>query len=116
MILETAIDRLLPMETSSLFDGYGNLMHHQLGEDATHPIARFLGRPALLLLNHIGSHAASSPLQGASALARADRSAGGQHAVRNPCYTLAGQPKKRTLGRVQSPFLGSITFNQPAGD
>src|SRR5258706_4013591 len=31
----------------------------------------------------------SSPLQGASALACADRSAGSQHAARNPYYTLA---------------------------
>jgi heavy metal translocating P-type ATPase len=51
-------------------------------------------------------HAALSPLQGASALARADRSAGGQHAVRNPCYTLARRPEKCTLGYVQLPFLG----------
>ena len=28
------------------------------------------------------------PLQGAFALARANRSAGGEHAPRNPCYTL----------------------------
>ena len=46
------------------------------------------------------------PLQGASALARADRSAGGQHAVRNPCSTLAGRLKKCTLGRVQLRNLG----------
>jgi hypothetical protein len=59
-------------------------MHHQLGEDATHPIARFLGCPALLLLLAWESHAASS--------------------------RLAGQPKKRTLGCVQSPFLGLTGF------
>src|SRR5687768_1658439 len=91
---------------SYLFGRYRSLMLHQMGEYATHPIARFASCLALLLRNHIGSHAALSPLQGASALARADRSAGGQHAVRNPCYTLARQPAKRTLGRVQSPFLG----------
>jgi hypothetical protein len=62
----------------------------------------------MLLLNHIGSHAASSPLQGASALARADRFAGSQHAARNPCSTLAEQLEKRALGHVQSPFLGSF--------
>jgi hypothetical protein len=67
---------------------------HQMGEHATHPIARFWLRPrrltiasltlaftetslsgcrALLLLNHIGSHAASSRLgrqPGKSALVR----------------------------------------------
>jgi hypothetical protein len=81
-------------------------MLHQMGEHATHPSARFSGRLALLLRLAWNGHAALSPLQGASALARADRSAGGQHAVRNPCYTLAIQPEKRALGYVQSPFLG----------
>jgi hypothetical protein len=104
--LETAIDRLLPMEMSYLFELYSSLMFHQMGEHATHPIARFSGRQALLLRLAWNGHAALSPLQGASALARADRSAGGQHAVRNPCYTLARRPEKRTLGHVQSPFLG----------
>jgi hypothetical protein len=31
-----------------------------------------------------------SPLQGALTFAKANRSAGAQHAVRNPCYTLRG--------------------------
>src|SRR2546421_405836 len=50
----------------------------------------------------------ASPLQGASALASADRSAGGQHVVRNPCYTLARGPEKCTLAPVQLPNLGSF--------
>jgi hypothetical protein len=79
---------------------------HQIGEHATHPSVRFRGCRALLLLNHIGSHAASSPLQGASALARATRFTGSQHAARNPRSTLARQPRKRTLGRVQLRNLG----------
>ena len=37
----------------------------------------------------------ASPLQGASAQACADRSAGGQHAARIPCCTLARHPKWR---------------------
>ena len=53
---------------------------HQIGEHATHPIARFPGCRASLLINHIGSHAASS--------------------------RLAQQPGKRTLGRVQLRNLG----------
>jgi hypothetical protein len=82
---------------------------HQLGEHARRPIAHFWlwplrltfvsltlastetslsSRPVLLLLNHIGSHAASSPLQGASAFAHADCFAGLRHAARNPCSTL----------------------------
>jgi len=81
-------------------------MLHQMNDHATHPSARFAGSLALLLRLAWNGHAALSPLQGASALARADRSAGGQHAVRNPCYTLARQPAKRALEYVQSPFLG----------
>ena len=53
---------------------------HQMGERATHPIARFFGRFALLLLLAWDGHAASS--------------------------RLAKPPKKRTLGCVQLPFLG----------
>ncbi len=53
---------------------------HLMGEHATHPIARFLGRWALLLLLAWDGHAASS--------------------------RLAQQPKKRTLGCVQLPNLG----------
>jgi hypothetical protein len=79
---------------------------HQMSEHATHPIARCPGCRALLLLNHMGSHAASSRLNGPSALASPDRSAGGQHAVRNPCYTLARQSGPRTLRRVQVRNLG----------
>jgi len=89
MILETAIDRLLPMETSSLFDGYGNLMHHQLGEHATHPIARFSGRPAL-------SRLAGRPENEVSVEAN----------VSEANVKRSGRSQKRTLGRVQSPFLG----------
>gem|GEM_PF-1063128 len=91
---------------SYLFERYSSLMRHQMGEHATHPIARFASPLALLLGLAWNGHAALSPLQGASALARADRFAGGQHAVRNPCYTLARGLAKRTLGYVQSPFLG----------
>jgi len=54
--------------------------HHQTGDHATHPIAHFSGRLALLLLLAWGGHAASS--------------------------RLASRPEKRTLGRVQLPFLG----------
>ena len=39
--LETAIDCLLPVETTSFFDAYKTLTHHQLGENATHPITLF---------------------------------------------------------------------------
>ena len=51
--------------------------------------------------------AASSRLQGASALASADRYAGGQHAARIPCSTLASAPHRSPLGRVQLWNLGS---------
>jgi hypothetical protein len=104
--LETAIDRLLPIEMSYLFEHCSGFMLHQMGERATHPIARFSSPLALLLRLAWNGHAALSPLQGASALARADRFAGSQHAARNPRSTLARQPEKRTLGYVQSPFLG----------
>jgi hypothetical protein len=80
MILETAIDRLLPIEMSYLLEGYCGLKHHQMGEHATHPIARFSGRLALLLRLAWNGHAALS--------------------------RLATLPEKRTLGYVQSPFLG----------
>jgi len=78
--LETVIDRLLPMETSYLLEGYCGLMLHQMGEHATHPIARFAGCLTLLLRLTWNGHAALS--------------------------RLAIQPAKRTLGYVQSPFLG----------
>ena len=58
--------------------GFFNL--HQMGEYATHPIVRFSARLALLLLLAWECHAASS--------------------------RLASQSEKRTLGRVQLPFLG----------
>jgi hypothetical protein len=106
MILDSAVDRLLPMETYRMREHFRSFALHEIGEHATHPIARFKGSRPLLLLNHIGSHAASSPLQGASALARADRFAGSQHAARNPCSTLARQPSKRAIGRVQLWNLG----------
>ena len=51
-----------------------------MGENATHPIARFSDCLALLLLLAWECHAASS--------------------------RLASQSEKRTLGRVQLPFLG----------
>ena len=78
--LETAIDRLLPLRMSYLFERYSSLMHHQMGEHATHPIARFAGCLTLLLRLTWNGHAALS--------------------------RLAIQPAKRTLGYVQSPFLG----------
>ena len=78
---------------------------HRIGEHATHPIARFSGRPALLLRLAWNGHAALSPLQGAFALACANRFAGSQHAARNPCSTLARQLGKRAIGCVAwSPF------------
>ena len=58
--------------------GFSNL--HPMGEYATHPIARFSARLAWLLLLAGECHAASS--------------------------RLASQAEKRTLGRVQLPFLG----------
>ena len=58
--------------------GFFNL--HPVGENATHPIARFSARLALLLLLAWECHAAS--------------------------LRLASQSKKRTLGCVQLPFLG----------
>ncbi len=61
-------------------DVTGFFNRHLLGEHATHPIARFSGRLALLLLLAWDGHAASS--------------------------RLAKRPEKRTLGRVQPPFLG----------
>ncbi len=92
---------------------------HRLGEFATHSIARFSSRLAALLVVAGDAPASSSRLQGASAHACADRFAGGQHAARIPCYTLARQPENRTLmspqgtvsladERVQLRNLGSI--------
>jgi hypothetical protein len=78
--LETAIDRLLPLAMFYLFEGYCGFMLHQMGEHATHPIARFSGPLALLLRLAWNGHAALS--------------------------RLASRPEKRTLGYVQSPFLG----------
>ena len=60
--------------------GYNNA--HQMGESATHSIARFLDHWALLLLLAWNSHAASS--------------------------RLAQRPKKRTLECVQLRFLGNL--------
>ena len=80
MILETAVDRLLPMERSYVCGHCRQFNLHQLGESATHPIARFVGRPALLLLLAGDGPAASS--------------------------RLARKPTNRTLGRVQLRFLG----------
>ncbi|MES2354053.1 MAG: hypothetical protein V4568_06540 [Pseudomonadota bacterium] len=57
-----------------------NMDTHRMGDHATHPIAHFSGRPALLLRLAWNGHAALS--------------------------RLVGQPEKRTFGRVQSPFLG----------
>jgi hypothetical protein len=94
------------MEMYYLFEGYCSLTLHQMGEHATHLIAPFASHLALLLRLAWNGHAALSPLQGASALARADRFAGSQHAARNPRSTLARGLAKRTLGYVQSPFLG----------
>ena len=59
---------------------------HLMGERATHPIARILGCPALLLLLAWNDHAVSS--------------------------RLAGQPKIRTLECVQLPFLG-LSYKPP---
>jgi hypothetical protein len=80
MILETAIDRLMPIRMSYLFERYSSLMLLQMGDHATYTIARFSSCPALLLLLAWNGHAASS--------------------------CLAGQLEKRTLVHAQSPFLG----------
>jgi len=61
-------------------DRYAFYRFHRLGEGATHPIARRAGRLAALLLLAGNYPAASS--------------------------RLAIRPARRTLGRVQLPFLG----------
>jgi hypothetical protein len=80
MILETAIDRLLPALKYCPYEHFWLFAVHQSGEHATYPIAHFSSRPALLLLLAWNGHAASS--------------------------RLAERLEKRTLGHVQSPFLG----------
>ena len=65
-------------------DVLGHAYSHPFGATATRPLARLGGRLAL-----------SFPLQGASALASADRYAGGLHAGRIPCFTLAGISLRR---------------------
>jgi hypothetical protein len=80
MILETVIDRLLPIKMSYLFEGSPSLMLHQIRGPATYPIARFVSPLALLLRLAWNGHAALS--------------------------RLARGLTKRTLGYVQSPFLG----------
>jgi hypothetical protein len=70
---------------------------HHLGEIATGAIAHFSGSLALLFLVVEVQSTSSSPLQGAYSLASEYRSAGTQHVARNPCYTLARKPEKRTL-------------------
>ena len=89
-----------------------DLAVHLLDETATGVIARFCGSLAVpahkwcaILLAEVQS-ASSSPLQGAFAHACANRSAGGQHADRIPCFTLARKPQKRTL---MSP-LGTVSL------
>ena len=72
---------------------------HQIGEHATHPIARFLGHWSLLLLLAWDGHAASYP-QGAG------RSCKAAEAATDSLSRLAQQPKKRTLGCVQLPNPG----------
>ena len=84
--------------------GYNNA--HQMGEGATHSIARFLDHWALLLLLAWNSHAASALTQ---TLSRRERE-------RSPSlplgeswregWRLAQRPKKRTLECVQLRFLG----------
>ncbi len=106
MILDSSVDRLLLVEMSYCFERYSGLGLHQKDNYATHPIARFPGSQASLLRLAWNGHAALSPLQGAFALACANRFAGSQHAARNPCSTLAQQPGKRTLGCVQLRNLG----------
>ena len=59
--LETAIDRLLPVEIAFLLERYNCFLHHQMGDHATRSIARLLSPLALLLLAWNG-HAASSRL------------------------------------------------------
>ena len=76
------------------------------GEYATHPIAQFLNLLTLLLLLIEDGPVTSAPLQGASALACADRFGGAQHAARNPCSTLARRLRNCTLGPVQLRILG----------
>ena len=59
---------------------------------SSHIFAGRIRRAAALLVVAIARYDSSSPLQGAPALASADRSAGGQRAARNPCSTLAAHP------------------------
>ena len=80
MILDSSVDRLFSMEMSRLFERYSDLMLHRKRDHATHPIARFAGCLALLLRLAWNGHAALS--------------------------RLARWSEKRTLGHVQSPFLG----------
>jgi hypothetical protein len=80
MILDSAVDRLLPLLMPSVLEPYCRLTGHRKGERATHPIARFLSRLALLLRLAWNGHAALS--------------------------RLARRLKKRTLGRVQLRNLG----------
>ena len=47
--LDSSVDRLLPAIRSCECIHFCFLEHHQMGEHATHPIARFLSRPASLL-------------------------------------------------------------------
>jgi hypothetical protein len=100
IILDSAVDRLLPMKPYCMRKHFRSFALHQIGEHATQPIARFWGRRALLLLNQIGSHAASPPLQDASALAREDRFAGSQHPAQTPQINPSpAAPKTHTQAR-----------------
>jgi len=80
MNLDSAVDRLLHMETYCMGKHFRSFDLHQKGEHATHPIARFPGYRALLLRLAWNGHAALS--------------------------RLARQPGKRTLGCVQLRNLG----------
>ena len=73
---------------------------HRLGERATHPIARILDHPALLLLLAWNGHAASSRLMKQLAIRLSH-----QKTIANS-LVIAGRPKTRTLECVQLPFLG----------
>ena len=67
---------------------------HPMGEKATHPIARFLGRWSLLLLLAWDGHVASSRLMKRLAIRL------GCQKTTAKSLVIAQQPKKRALGCV----------------
>jgi hypothetical protein len=78
---------------------------HLLDEPATHPIELRYGTLAAKLLLAGSIPRRRLPCRAHPCL-RMGCSAGGQHAARKPCYTLASAPHHSPLGRVQLPNLG----------